>query len=321
MPYEKLRRSGRISKQVPISLIGSDATGTVFTEETNTVVLSLHGAGIVSRHKLLAEQELTLRSLESGREADIRVVGEIGTQDTMHTYGVAFRDEQLDFWQIEFPSPPDEEERPPLFLQCGSCHSPITIENGDFEFDVCTIHGGLVRYCDQCSFATVWKMASSGGSAKAKAPGFVPSKPTHLLESEEAHAPVAVMERPREVPAKVELAADSSEIVFESLAETVAKLPSERRLHGRAKVNYYACVRSEAFGDDIVQCVDMSRGGLCFRTKNSYLLYTVVRVAVPFSREYPQAPAIFLPAKIVSVNKIPGTDLHRCGIAFFRGNS
>lgn len=242
MPYEKSRRSGRISKQVPISLIGSDATGKVFTEETHTVVLSLHGAGIVSRHKLLAEQELTLRSLESGREADIRVVGEIGTQDKMHTYGAAFRDEQLDFRQIEFLSPPDEEEeRPPLFLQCNSCHSPITIENGDFEFDVCTIHGGLVRYCDQCSFATVWKMASSSDSAKAKIPSFLPSKPTHLLDPEEVHAPVAVMERPREVPARTESAANSSEIVFESLAETVAKLPSERRLHGRAKVNYYAC--------------------------------------------------------------------------------
>jgi hypothetical protein len=38
--------------------------------------------------------------------------------------------------------------------------------------------------------------------------------------------------------------------------------------HRRAKVNYYACVRTEAFGDDIVQCIDMSRGGVGFKTKN-----------------------------------------------------
>jgi len=39
----KARRSGRVKKEIPILLIGSDADGWVFTEETHTVVLSLHG--------------------------------------------------------------------------------------------------------------------------------------------------------------------------------------------------------------------------------------------------------------------------------------
>lgn len=315
MPYQKARRSGRISKQVPISLIGSDATGKVFTEEAHTVVLSLHGAGIVSRHKLLAEQELTLRSLESNREAEIRVVGEIGSQDDLHTYGVAFRDEQLDFWQVEFPPPSVMEEGPrPMTLECTGCRAPITIENGDFEFDVCAIHGGLVRYCDECAFATVWKFPTSSAS-ESKPRGFTPSKPTHLMEAAETQSPVAVMEPPLEENPK------SNAIVLESLADTMTSLPSDRRQYGRAKVNYYACVRSEAFGDDIVACIDMSRGGLSFKTRNSYLLHTVVRVAVPFSREYPEAPSIFPAARVVSLNKIPGSELLRCGMEFLKPNS
>jgi len=32
----------------------------------------------------------------------------------------------------------------------------VTLLNGDYEFDVCAIHGGLVRYCTECGFATVW---------------------------------------------------------------------------------------------------------------------------------------------------------------------
>ena len=40
MSSKKLRRSGRVSKSVPILLIGSDAEDRVFTEETHTVVLS-----------------------------------------------------------------------------------------------------------------------------------------------------------------------------------------------------------------------------------------------------------------------------------------
>ena len=48
MPQQVVRSSGRIPKQIPILLIGSDLDGKVFSESTNTVLLSLHGAGIVS---------------------------------------------------------------------------------------------------------------------------------------------------------------------------------------------------------------------------------------------------------------------------------
>jgi hypothetical protein len=84
----------------------------------------------------------------------------------------------------------------------------------------------------------------------------------------------------------------------------------------RAKVNYFACVRSDAFGDDIVVCIDMSRGGLCFKTKNSYLVTTTVRIAVPFSPESPQAPAIFVPARIANISSFPDGKLYRCGAEF-----
>ncbi len=91
---------------------------------------------------------------------------------------------------------------------------------------------------------------------------------------------------------------------------------SKRRHYRRAKVNYYACVRSDTFGDDIVPCIDMSRGGLGFRTKYSSTLSSRVHVAVPFARETPQAPAIFVPARIVNTAPIPESDLFRCGIKF-----
>ena len=85
-------------------------------------------------------------------------------------YGVAFRDEQLDFWQLGFPSPPVDEEAPKtLTLECSGCRTPVTIEHGDYEFDVCTIHGGLVRYCDECAFATFWKFPSAASTAVSTA--------------------------------------------------------------------------------------------------------------------------------------------------------
>ena len=160
MPYQTSRRSGRLSKTIPILLIGASTEGRVFSEKTQTVVISLHGAGILSRNTFVAEQELILRSLETNREAAIRVLGEIGSQSGLYSYGVAFVDEQLDFWKVNFPPPPTSKApREPLYLECSTCKAPVLLEHGDFEFDVCAIHGGLVRYCEQCSIATVWRVA------------------------------------------------------------------------------------------------------------------------------------------------------------------
>ena len=316
MNSEKVRRSGRISKQVPILLIGSDSDGRVFSEVTKTVVLSFHGAGIVSANKLIAEQELHIRSMVTNREAAVRVVGEIAEDQGVHTYGVAFLDESLDFWQLAFPPAPPPDERPlVLALECSGCRAPITVENGDFEFDVCAIHGGLVRYCDNCGMATVWKqtthlpalrplVAALSSAAEPQPPATavalldpppspsVPQPPPAPLPA----VPPASAPRPFAPPAPAPLV--------------------ERRQRLRAKVNYFACVRSDAFGDDIVVCIDMSRGGMSFKTKNFYLVNITVMIAVPFSPESPQAPAIFVPARIASVSEFPNGKLYRCGVEF-----
>src|SRR5262249_13387670 len=97
------RRSGRISRKIPILLLGTDTAGRVFSEPTTTLVLSRHGAGIRSQHKLAPDEVLTLRLEHSGQEAAIRLVGYLGELDGGFVYGVAFQDQNLDFWKIEFP--------------------------------------------------------------------------------------------------------------------------------------------------------------------------------------------------------------------------
>lgn len=335
----KKRRSGRLTKAVPILLIGSDSEGRVFTEQTRTVVLSQHGAGVVSRHKLSAEEELVVRSLESGQEAEARIVGEIASDDSIHTYGLAFIDESLDFWKEEFPPAPPLEERPlELILECGGCGAEVTLLNGDYEFDVCAIHGGLVKYCPDCGFPTVWRKRGTRNAPLRKPapaprkteprPAVVPSEPRQIMEpgelelvpanerfATEQYAPAAALRTSGLI------AANTAVLVEVKPASPLVPRKSEneeRRQRVRAKVNYFACVRSEAFGDDVVNCIDMSRGGLGFRTKNAYLVSTEVRVAVPFSPEAPNAPAIFVDARVMNIMEIPGRGLYRCGIAFLQ---
>lgn len=341
MTSKKMRRSGRLSKSLPILLIGSDADGRVFTEATHTVVLSLHGAGIISNHKLLAEQELILRSAETNREAEIRVVGEIGSEDGHHTYGVAFLDEDLDFWGMDFPPPPSPAERPlELVLACGSCGETVTLLNGDYEFDVCAIHGGLVRYCTDCGFATVWRRREAGDAPRMVTPQvgrklepppreavIVEHEGLELEEDESVAHPFSGYMEPRvtvNLEPREERMEEHLEDQVEARHESAARVPAtatttameDRRARVRAKVNYHACVQSEAFGKDVVMCIDMSRGGLGFKTRNAYAISTDVTIAVPFSLESPNAPAIYVPARVVNIAELPEQKMFRCGVAF-----
>jgi len=155
-----MRSSGRIPKQTPILLIGSDLDGRVFSEHTTTVLLSLHGAGILSRHKLSPEQELVLRWTEKNKEAEIRVVGHLGSQSGKHTYGVAFFDKNLNFWEIDFPPvSASEKELGVLTVVCSICNTLERIDDTSVEADVCATNDGVLRSCKLCGTATLWKPA------------------------------------------------------------------------------------------------------------------------------------------------------------------
>jgi hypothetical protein len=80
---------------------------------------------------------------------------------------------------MDSPMPPSPKERPlELVLECNGCSSTVTLLNGDYEFDVCAIHGGLVRYCTECGFTTVWKRPDAGGVA-----GVLPARPELEVKS------------------------------------------------------------------------------------------------------------------------------------------
>ena len=90
----------------------------------------------------------------------------------------------------------------------------------------------------------------------------------------------------------------------------------ERRTRARAKVNFFACVKTPHFGLDIVTCLDMSKGGVGFRSRNQYKPEMRIQIAVPYSPEVKDAPAIFVSGRIANVRKID--DLWRCGVEFLK---
>src|SRR5208282_6712789 len=142
---QRKRRSGRIAKELSIVLLGTDATGKVFSEETITVVLSRHGAGVVTRYRFSPDERLTLRLPSSAKEAEVRLVGQIGGEPGRYVYGVTFVDPDPHFWPMEFPTP-DSYDLPSraTILECSVCQSRQEIEQGDIEEDVYSVSGSIL---------------------------------------------------------------------------------------------------------------------------------------------------------------------------------
>jgi PilZ domain-containing protein len=350
-----VRRSGRIPKEIPIVLIGSDLQGKIFSEPTKTVLLSLHGAGIISKHKLSPEQEMILRWPERNKEAEIRVVGQVGADSGSYTYGVAFSDAILNFWEMEFPPPsPGEREFGHLSLVCNVCQTLERIDDNSIEADVVETNDGVLRYCKRCGSSTIWKLGQPGAPAPAAAPPTAPApvpqpgpaiaparlaaaQPQNPVASAYSAAPPAgfiagglpahaspgsftSLPRPARAlkPAPASLASsNTSGLTLPSATEKSAQKPAapgiNRRKHPRIKVNYIALVRHAERGEEFVQCEDVSRGGLRFKSTSRYLEQTLIEVAAPYSSGQ---PAIFVPARIVYVQELPEQNLFRYGVEY-----
>ena len=176
---QRKRRSGRIAKEIAIVLLGTDTTGKMLSEETKTVVLSRHGAGVISRYRFSPDELLTLRLPDSTKEAEIRLVGQIGGEPGRYIYGVAFVDPDPHFWPMEFPPPePFESVSLQLLLECSLCQARQNIEQHEIEEDVYSVNGNILRLCEICGTSTPWRKAQDEGEPT---PAPAPTKPSLVL--------------------------------------------------------------------------------------------------------------------------------------------
>jgi hypothetical protein len=286
-PPTDRRRSKRILKAIPILLSGSDIEGKQFSEQTRTLVLSRHGAGIFSTKKLAPQTVLIVRSVETNNEAAVRVIDQVAGTPEGYTYGVAFLDPSVNFWNVEFAPQPEEEAGPKsMILECASCHERETVNPNDVELDVYAINKSVSRYCANCGRPTSWKEAS--GAIETK-----PSSPST------AKADTAKADTKKE-PAKEAAPAHHHQ--------------ENRRKDVRARVNFDACIRHSGV-EDIVACENLSRGGFCFRSSKPYVEKAMIEVALPYSKG---EPAIFFKAKIMWVQELAAEKLFRCGAAYVK---
>lgn len=270
MELQPRRRSDRVSYETAIRVFGTDVGGKSFIAEGRTLVLSRHGAAIVLKRKLSPQQVITIRRSEIPREADCRVVGQLGRKPEGYVYGVAFLEATANLWDIDFPPPGESEDAVGrVLLECGHCRSRELVLLDEFEVEVFEASRSISHACKRCADMTHWKEPA--------------------------------LEAPREAqPSQVEPPAEAKPLPPPPAPSPRTK---DERKHGRAKTKVSALIRRPGLGDEVVATENISRGGLCFRSRKGYYVGSHIEVALPYS----SGPAnIFVPARIARTRELPG---------------
>ena len=281
---DKRRRSDRVSLSVPIVVTGMDiAKGGDFVEDARTLLISRTGGTIVLPRILGPEQTIFIRCIPTQKEAEARVVGQLGIQLDSHIYGVAMLDPSVDLWGIRFPDPSEAERAlGRVCLQCITCGTREVCYLSEVELEVFDVNHNLGRNCGQCREWTLWK-----------------DVPQDLDETGKS------------------LAGLGQELSPEAAAAPAAPVPGSknRRRFTRTNMRKTGCVRQPGSDPDVVQVLDMSRGGVRFESKRTYRRGSWVEIAVPYIGG--GAAEVFVPGRIARVIERKGAK-HEYGIEYVR---
>jgi hypothetical protein len=94
--------------------------------------------------------------------------------------------------------------------------------------------------------------------------------------------------------------------------------PVNKRRNVRIRVSFSACVRHPAHADEVVECENVSKGGVCFHSLQQYPLDSFIEIAAPFS---PGEAALFVPGQIKRVEPLSGGLVFRYGVEYTKFSS
>ncbi len=282
MQNHELRRTDRVSMPIRIQVVGSDPLGFSFVEQTVTVVVGRYGARIILKHSLTADQEITVRNLETGAETDMRVIGQVEATPEGYHYGVELLNPEVNIWGIGFPPLSESEDAVvKVLMECVRCHGRKLVYLNQFETEVFEAQRAITFPCLTCKDRTFWK----------RPPAEAPGAPAEAPKVKGRQPP-----SPRPVLAPWQ----------------------EKRKNKRLALRLSACIRSGEHGDDVVTTLNVSKGGFGFKSAKRYALGMRVEVCVPYS---PGPGNIFSAARIASARPLPNEGVFSYGVAYVRAQN
>ena len=274
-------RAQLVRLKVPITVSGIDLAGRIFMVQTRTELVTPGGATFGCTHPLAPEQEISLKF--GYAEVTGRVVGQTGVSDRGNQYGVAFMQDVDHFWGVAFPAVTGQA--PALMLACCRCEQQRSFALNDIEFLVLKSNHRLSLYCSQCNESELWRIPEAPIAPRAKAEPLPlpPRKPLRLPGDKDS-----VMEE--EVPAVdknlIPLAEESRVPIAVPAPDrrAVPRNGAERRKSKRLKLpNAKACIERPGEDTEVVDVVNVSRGGASFFSNACYPIGAWIRISVPYT--------------------------------------
>jgi PilZ domain len=245
METTERRQSDRVSLFSAIRVRGTDAAGAAFSDVARTALVTLHGAAIIINRELSPNQQINIRCYGMDTEAEARVVGRIEKLPDGLLYGVQFLDPTVNPWNIKFPAGgPAVNAAGRLLLKCGTCQRRELVYLDELELEVFGANQCLSRFCSGCQTLSVWKAT------------------------------------PQEAEA-AEGESSATEGTGDSVATLVPRSRNDRK-YPRVRMKLKACIRHPELGEEVVDCEDVSRGGISFTSTRQYAKDAPIEAAVPY---------------------------------------
>jgi hypothetical protein len=101
--FENVRRSTRVSRQIPVMITSLDREQS-FSGKYHTVVVNAHGCGIILPVQLKNRTPVSLKLISNGRSKTAKIVLLISVvKDASWLVGLEFDSPGGNFWEIENP--------------------------------------------------------------------------------------------------------------------------------------------------------------------------------------------------------------------------
>jgi hypothetical protein len=259
------RTSHRVHYTVHLRVSGKDNSRRSFNESARTEIITRDGGMIITAATLTTGNEIKVQF--GDKTAVARVVGLVGVRGEEMAYGIMFTSApEEEFWGVHFPALREDHGVGRTVLECARCLVRRVFELSEIEMMVLESLKVVSLACPHCADETLWQL------------------PATLVEVELVEAELSI---PR-------------------AKSTPMPRTGNDRKHARiAMKNTKACIRRRGAKEEVVEVLDVSRGGMRFRTFIEYPLHADLEVAVPYTEG---GLNVFIPARIVRKGARPSAD-------------
>jgi hypothetical protein len=265
----------RVTIRFPIVVWGTDLMGKGFKDVGHTESITRNGATIVVKRLLGPHDTVRIVRASSRYEAMARVVGQTGILPDGNVYGVNIQDPDHALWGIKFP-PLSERKR------------------------------------------AIWRVLLQCRSCKAREVVYLDEIQSEVFETNNwlsrncSHCP----DWTRWFLAAKDVKAGKETMIVPANERTKSpEVSVDKRKHRRVNMQTNGCIREPGMEENIVSVVDVSRGGVKFRTLKEYYVHNWVEVAVPYTRG---AANIFVPARITWAESGKPGEWNEYGLAYVK---